>query len=176
MRPHREPYLQRARERHLRRARATHARTGKGPVPRARAPRQGWWRAACPVGRDESEAAGQKRAEWIRAYSLARLSLSLCMWGSRRSTCAGTRERNAAGCGSAAQRQCSGGRKDISDATSARHGWRGAHAESRSSRRAGGSLDSLHKAGACLGCPLSGHNQTSTKQNTEKVQRCSGYN
>lgn len=134
MRPHREPYLQRARERHLRRARATHARTGKGPVPRARAPRQGWWRAACPVGRDESEAAGQKRAEWIRAYSPARLSL--CMWGSRRSTCAGTRERNAAGCGSAAQRQCSGGRKDISDATSARHGWRGAHAESRSSRRA----------------------------------------
>lgn len=41
----------------------------------------------------------------------------------------------------AAQRQCSsGGRKDISDATSARHGWRGAHAESRSSRRAGGAV------------------------------------
>jgi hypothetical protein len=40
----------------------------------------------------------------------------------------------------AVQRQCSGGRKDISDATSARHGWRGAHAESRSSRRAGGAV------------------------------------
>lgn len=154
----------------------THRQRSGPPCPRA-APRMVACRLPRRTGRERGSGPKARRVDTrVLARSLVSLSLSLCACGVPGGLLLARGLVSAMPPAAAVQRQCSGGRKDISDATSARHGWRGAHAESRSSRRAGGSLDSLHKAGACLGCPLSGHNQTSTKQNTEKVQRCSGYN
>lgn len=93
---------------------------------------------------------------WSGPYPrvLARSSLSLCMWGSRRSTCAGTRERNAAGCGcpAAVQRWPKGHL-----GCDKRAAWvaRSPRRVTQLSPRRGGSLDSLQKVLALgVHCPV----------------------
>lgn len=174
MRPHREPYLQRARERHLRRARATHARTGKGPVPvPARRAKDGGVPLAPPRRTRARQRAKSAPSGYARTRSLVSLSLSLCACGVPGGLLA--RGLVSAMPPAAAVQRWPKGHLGCDK----RGAWvaRSPRRVTQLSPRRGGSLDSLQKAGACLGCPLSGHNQTSTKQNTvEKVQRCSGYN